>query len=143
MNDQKSSSKTTCGNLWLQRLLLRIAAIVQFTALPGIILPREATEKLSWLMGLGQPPMVPLLIYAAGGCAYVYLAAGILFWIASNDVVRHRPIVVASGWIYLVGVPAFLWIDGQAGLPSWWIAMDTLSCLILGAALLRACHPRK
>ena len=37
----------------LQRLLLRIAAVVQFTAIPGAILPREAVEKLLWLMGLG------------------------------------------------------------------------------------------
>jgi hypothetical protein len=132
-----------CGNLRLQRWLLRVAAIVQFTALPGVILPREAVEKLSWLMGLGQPPLVPLMIYMAGGCAYVSLAVGVLLWIISNDVVRYRPLVIMSGWISLIGGPGFLWIDYQSGLPHWWTAMDSLSCLIIGAALLWVCRSRK
>ncbi|MDD4870115.1 MAG: hypothetical protein PHR77_06110 [Kiritimatiellae bacterium] len=143
MNDKETLPESTCGNIRLQRIILRIAAIVQFTALPGVILPRQAVEKLSWLMGLGQPPMGQLLIYMAGGCAFVYLAEGVLLWMLSNDVVRYRPLVIASAWIYLAGCPAFLWIDSQAGLPNWWTAMDSLSCLIFGAALLWACYPGK
>ncbi len=143
MSEQQTYPEFSCGNTQLQRFLLRIAAIIQFTALPGIILPRQATEKLCWLMGLGQPLMVPMLIYTAGGCAYVYLTAGILFWIASNDVIRYRPLIIACGWIYLVGCPAFLWIDSQAGLPAWWTAMDSLSCLVLGALLLWSCYTRR
>lgn len=132
--------ETACGNLRLQRWLLRGAAIVQFTALPGVILPRQAVEKLSWLMGLGEPPQVPLLFYTAGGCAYVYLAEGLLLWVISRDLVRYRPLVILSGWIYLIGGPVFLWIDLQSGLPNWWTAMDSVSCLIFGAAILWACR---
>jgi hypothetical protein len=131
--------ESTCGNLRLQQILLRFAALVQFTALPGVILPRVALGKLSWLMGLGEPPLVPLMIYMTGGCAYVFLAEGVLLWLLSYDVVRYRPLVIASGWIYLVGGPAFLWIDLHAGLPWWWVVMDSVSCLLIGIGLLWAC----
>jgi len=140
IDDGNTNMGSSCGNLRLQRLILRLAAVIQFTALPGALLPRQGTEKLSWLMGLGQPPIAPLLIYMAGGCAFVYLAEGVILWMLSNDVARYRPLVIASGWIYLVGGPAFLWIDTQARLPYWWTAMDSVSCLILGATLLWACH---
>ena len=84
--------------------------------------------------------MVPLFVYIAGGCAYVYFALGMLLWILSNDVVRYRLLVIACAWICLIGGPAFLWIDAQSKLPVWWIAMDSVSCLIFGVALLWACH---
>jgi len=54
--------------------------------------------------------------------------------------VRYRPLVLASAWICLLGAPAYLWIDTQSGLPCWWVAMDSLSCLLFGAAILWACH---
>ena len=125
MQDRNTMSGLSCGNLRIQRLVLRVAAVIQFTALPGALLPRQGTEKLSWLMGLGEPPMVPLMVYMAGGCAFVYLAEGVILWLLSRDVVRYRPLVIASGWIYVAGGPAFLWIDTQAGSPTGgrrWIA---------------------
>jgi hypothetical protein len=145
MTDQSPVPASAYGNLRLQRWLLRIAAVLQFIALPGALLPRQAVEKFSWLMGLGRPPLVPLLVYFAGGGAYVYLALGVLLWLFSKDVVRYRPLVPATAWISLVGGPAFLWIDTQSGLPRWWVAMDSLSCLLFGAALLWSCRavPRR
>jgi len=140
MSDEISYTASACGNVCWQRRLLRLAAIFQFIALPGIILPRVATEKLSWLMGQGQPSLTPLLIYLAGGCAFVYFVLGVLLWIFSNDVVRYRPLVIASAWICLLGAPAFLWIDTQSHLPAWWVAMDSVSCLLFGIVLLWACY---
>lgn len=130
----------TPGNPRLQRLILRVAAASSLLALPAVLLPRLAAEEFSWFMGLGRPEVTPLLAYLAGGGAYVYLAAGLLLWGISLDVARHRPLVILSAWIFLVGGPAFLWIDSRAGLPGWWVALDGLSCLVFGAALLWACH---
>jgi hypothetical protein len=141
--DMNAFPAPICGNVRLQRWILRIAAIFQFTALPGIILPRQAIEKFSWLMGQGQPPLVPLMVYLTGGGAFVYLVLGALLWLFSTDVVRYRPLVIASAWICLIGGPAFLWIDSQSRLPAWWVAMDCASCLIIGAALLWACYSGK
>ena len=143
LNDEKPLPESDCGNLRLQRIILRIAAVGQFITVPGAISPHQAIEKLSWLMGFGQPPPGPLLLYTLGGGSYVCVAEGVLLWMLSYNVVRYRPLVIASGWIFLIGAPAFLWIDSQAGLPHWWIAMDSLSCLIFGVTLLWACFAGK
>ncbi len=139
---QQPAPETACGHLALQRWLLRFAAIVQFTGLPGAILPRPAVEKLSWLMGLGQQALDPLMAYLAGNAGYVFVAFGILLWAISNDVVRYRPFVILCGWLYLIGAPAYLSIDLQCPLPWWWVAADTVSCFLIGAGILWACRPR-
>ena len=143
MNDAAPLPPSACGNVRLQRRLLRLAAICQFITLPGIILPRMTIEKFSWLMGQGQPPLVPLMVYLTGGGAYINFVLGVLLWMFSNDVARYRPLVIASAWICLVGCPAFLWIDTQSHLPAWWVAMDSVSCLLFGVALLWACYAGK
>lgn len=130
----------TRGNLRFQRLILRVAALASFLATPAIVLPRMTVEKLSWLMGFGQPPELPLLIYVTAGGSCVLVAEALLLWIISGDVVRYRPLVTFVAWFFLAAAPLFLWIDSQAGLPRWWIAMDTLSCLSLGGALVWACY---
>ncbi|MCX7008086.1 MAG: hypothetical protein NTY53_12710 [Kiritimatiellaeota bacterium] len=118
MNDNNPLLESACGNVRLQRWLLRIG-------------------------GLGQPPQSALLLYFGAGGSFVYVALGVLFWLFSNDIVRYRPLVLASAWLSLLGSPAFLWIDWQCGLPTWWIAMDSISCLLFGVALLWACHVRE
>ncbi len=128
------------GNPRLQRLILRAGAAASLVALPAVIAPRLAMEKLSWLMGFGRPPESPLLAYMAAGGSCVLLAVAALLWVMSLDVARHRPLVLATAWICLACGPLFLWIDSSAGLPGWWVAMDSLSCLAFGAALLWACH---
>lgn len=128
------------GNPRLQRLILRAGAAVSLLALPGVIAPRLAVEKLSWLMGFGQPRETPLLIYMTAGGSCVCVAVAALLWVMSMDVARQRPLVLATAWICLACGPLFLWIDSDAGLPGWWVAMDTLACLAFGAALLWACY---
>lgn len=123
-----------------QRWLLRSAAMILFTGLPGILLPRVAIEKYSWLMRLEQPNLQPLMVYLGGNAGYVFVVLGILVWLISNDVVRYRPLVIACGWMFLAGGPAYLSIDLQCPLPAWWVAMDSLSCILLGGGLLWACR---
>lgn len=130
------------GNLRMQRILLWISAIFAFTGLPAIVFPALAIEKLSWIIGFGQPPNAPMLFYVTGGGAYLYVAVGVLTVVIVRDVVRYRPLVLANGWIYLVGCPGFLWINLTAGLPWWWAALDSVSCLVIGVLLLWACRPR-
>ncbi len=134
--------ETACGQISLQRWLLRFAALVQFTGLPGAILPRAAVENLSWLMGFGRPALDPLTIYISGNAGYVFVAVGILVWAISNDVVRYRPLVILCGWLYLIGAPIYLSIDLQCPLPWWWIAADTVGCVLIGGGILWACRRR-
>ena len=92
------------------------------------------------LLGFGKPPHLPLLIYMTSGASCVYLAQAVLLWLMSRDVVRYRPLIVFCGWAYLAFGPLFLWIDIHAGMPSFQVAVDSLSCLVGGAALLAACY---
>lgn len=130
------------GNLRVQRWLLRFTAVVLFTGLPGAILPRVAIEKFCWLMGLDKPSLQPITVYLGGNAGYVFFAFGVLVWVISNDVVRYRPLVILCGWIYLFGAPAYLAINLQCPLPWWWVAMDSVSNLLVGAGILWACRPR-
>lgn len=71
------------GNLRLQRLILRLMAATTLIALPAVILPRLAVEKLSWLTALKESPHSPLLIYMMAGGSAVYVAQGVLLWMIS------------------------------------------------------------
>lgn len=132
-----------CGNARLQCLILRLVALVSLVAAPAIILPRVAAEKLSCLMGFGPPPMTPLLLYMMAGGACVFVGQAVLLWMMSRDVARYQPLVRVVAWIYLICGPLFLWIDSQAGLPKWWVAMDSLGCLSAGLALVWACRSHR
>ena len=126
----------------LQRLVLRISAVASLIGLPAVFVPRVAAEKLSWIMGLGQPPMIPLMLYMMAGGAAVFVGQAVLLWALSTDVVRYQPLVRLMAWCYIVIGPLFLWIDKQAGLPSWWILMDGAGSFGEGAVLLWACCAR-
>jgi len=126
--------------LTIQKALLRFTALVLFTGLPGALLPGVAAEKFSWLMGYGQPPLCPIMIYLSGNAGFVYMALGIVVWMISNDPHRYRPLVATLAWILVVGGPAYLSIDLQAALPAWWVALDSLACLLVGGGLLWTLH---
>lgn len=129
------------SNERLQKIVLRLMALVALPVLPAIIAPQFAVEKLSWLAGFGQPPNAPLLCYVTAGGSFVYLLVSVMLWIISHDVARYRPLVLFAAWACLIAGPVYGWIDSQTGMPTWWMLMDALSCLVGGAALLYACQP--
>lgn len=127
--------------LKMQLWLLRLFIVILLTGLPGALLPAEAFDKFSWLMGYGQPPLTPLTIYLAGNAGYAYTALAILVWMISRDLSRYQPLVRGVGWVLVIAGPAYLSIDLQCPLPLWWTLVDSLGCLFLGLALLWACPP--
>ena len=131
------------GDPRLQKLVLRIMAVVALPVLPAVFAPRLTVEKLSWLLGFGEPPHVPLIYYLAAGGSFVYLAMSAMFWIISCDVVRYRPLVIFTGWVCLLSGPVFWWVDANVGMPLWWVMMDALGCFACGVALLWAAGTSK
>lgn len=123
-----------------QRWLLWIAILILLTGLPGALLPAVAFEKLSWLMGYGQPPLTPLTIYLSGNAGYAFVALAVLIWGVTRDLRQHQPLVRLVGWIFLIAGPAYVSIDLQCPLPWWWVLADSASCVLLGALLLRTCR---
>lgn len=125
-----------------QRIVLRVIALASLLALPGVIVPRFMAEKVSWLMGFGQPPMTPLMLYMMAGGSAVFVGQAVLLWALASDVLRYQPLVRLMAWCYVVIGPLFLWIDTQAGLPLWWMLMDGAGSFIAGAVLVWACYAR-
>jgi len=118
---------------------LRFVAIVQMLTLGIVFVPEGwLAEWHAWL-GLGPMPDAAFLRYVVRGASYCQAAIGLLLWVMATDVVRYRPLVITTGAIYLVGGPAFYFIDAVAGLPRWWCLMDGVSCLLIGGVLLALC----
>ena len=120
---------------WPTRFLRLVAALQLLTGLI-VFLPESWLERWHIWVGLGPMPHDPMLLYVVRGAAYAQAAVGALLWGIARDVALHRPLVVIVGWIYFVGGPAFLIIDSTAGLPWFWCALDSVSCLVIGAILL-------
>jgi branched-subunit amino acid ABC-type transport system permease component len=53
---------------------------------------------------------------------------------------RYRPLVFATGSIYMVGAPVLYLVVAGAGLPLWWRLYDTIWCLMVGLAFLALCR---
>lgn len=133
MNSSASSSSRART---VQRWVIRFCAFVLFTGLPAIILPGVALEKFAWMMKMPRPTLEPLTVYLSGNTGFIYVALGVVFWMVSNDVVRHQTFVKAFGWILLLGGPIYFSIDLQAKLPMWWVLLDAISCFVMGLTLL-------
>ena len=123
--------------LWMLRLMM----LILITGLPGALLPGQAFEKFSWLMGYGQPPLVPLVVYLSGNAGFAYVVIAALIWVISRDMERHQPLVRMCGWIMVIAGLAYLSIDLQCPLPWWWTLMDSAGCFLIGLTLLWACPP--
>lgn len=117
-------------------ICLRLLAILQL--LTGLLTAVPLTWLDAWhrWLGLHALPDSPVLRYALRGGALVQGAIGVLIWIIASDVIRYRPLAIATGAIYLASGPAFYLIDTRAGMPSFWCWLDTGSCLMTGAVVL-------
>lgn len=126
---------TTSASIARQSLVLRAAALVLFTGLPGILLPAQALEKFSWLMGYGQPRLDPLSVFmtADAACASVVLA--LVLWFLARDPVRYQPLVRLLSWTFLI--IGLLWISlgMQCPLPWWWTISAAGGCMLVGFLL--------
>ena len=118
---------------------LRFIAVLQILTGAVVFMPvMWIAHWHSWL-GLGPLPDDAVLHYVIRGGAYAQGAIGVLLWVMATDIVRYRPLVIATALIYLVGAPAFYFIDSLAGMPRFWCIFDSVSCLLLGAILLALC----
>lgn len=120
---------------------LRFLAILQM--LTGLImfLPAASIDWWHRWLGLGHAPDDLVLRYVIRGGGYVQGAIGVLLWVIATDVVRHRPLVLTTGVIYLVSGPAFYFIDAVSGMPRYWCIFDGVSCLLVVGIILAMCWP--
>lgn len=119
-----------------QTLSLRLAALVMFTGLPGVLLPAQALEKFSWFVGYGQPRLDPLSVFMTADAASASVILGLVLACLARDPERYRPLVRLLGWAFTAAGPAWLSIGWQCPLPWWWTVAAATGCLVLGGLLL-------
>lgn len=121
---------------------VRAIAVVQLLTLGVCFVPESALASFLAWAGQGPVPHLPFLYYVVRGASYCQAAFGVWLWIIAGDVVRYRPLVLATGGIYLVAAPVFAVIHFVTGMPRWWAIMDVGSCFFAGAGLLILCLRR-
>ncbi|MGI9064821.1 MAG: hypothetical protein ACR2HX_00215 [Pyrinomonadaceae bacterium] len=122
-----------------QRLLswlLRLTGSVELLAFVAVVMPRSWMEVSHAWLGLGEMPTGPIIMFMIRQASYAYGMHGISLWVLASDVDRFRPLVILNGVSFLLAGLVFFVIDYTAGIPLWWMAVDTLSCAFFGAALL-------
>jgi len=118
-----------------QTLALRLAALVMFTGLPGVLLPGQALEKFSWFVGYGQPRLDPLSIFMTADAASASVLLGLVLGFLAHDPERYQPLVRVLSRTFLVASPIWLNLGLQCPLPWWWTGSAAAGLLALGLAL--------
>lgn len=118
-----------------QTLALRLAALVMFTGLPGVLLPGQALEKFSWFVGYGQPRLDPLSIFMTADAASASVLLGLVLGFLARDPERYQPLVRLLSRAFLVASPIWISLGLQCPLPWWWTASAAAGLLALGLAL--------
>ncbi|MDP1587615.1 MAG: hypothetical protein Q8M07_07735 [Prosthecobacter sp.] len=136
------ASTPALGRPHLQSILLKAAGAISLLTIGAVFAPDYVLGKLNWFLGMGKLPDSVLLRYLGSGGSLVYIITGLLMWMMAGDVVRYRSMIVFCAWIMLAAAPIYWYINTHTGMPRWWMLMDTVACLVFGAALLWACHAR-
>ncbi len=118
-----------------QTLALRLAALVMFTGLPGVLLPGQALEKFSWFVGYGQPRLDPLSIFMTADAATASVLLGLVLGFVARDPERYQPLVRLLSLAFLVASPIWIGLGLQCPLPWWWTASASAGLFALGLAL--------
>jgi len=89
----------------------------------------------AWL-GLGEMPDGVVLRYLIREVALVDGLHGVLLWLLAQDVERFRPLIIFTGFSYLVGSPVFASGAAVGGMPWFWFLGVGLPCLAVGVVVL-------
>ena len=122
--------------LRLQAWLLRLTGSVEVLAFFAVVMPRPWMEAAHGWLGLGEMPEGAITMFMIRQASFTYGLHGVLLLLLSSDVIRFRPLVLFTGVSYVLAGPVFCFIDLTSGMPWFWTAGDTASCLFVGMALL-------
>jgi hypothetical protein len=118
------------------KILLRIGGVLTGSAFFAMVMPTEWMASTHERLGLGEFSRAPVVEYLARSVAALYGFHGILLFVVARDPVRLRPIVVYLGCFNMVFGALLIAIGLEAGLPSWWIAGEGPSIIVVGLLIL-------
>src|SRR5262245_43528938 len=120
----------------MQALVLRSVGTVECFAFAAVVIPFHWMGAVHAWLGLGEMPQGVVLRYLIREVALLDGLHGVLLWLLARDVVRFRPLIIFTGFSYLVGGPVFATGAATAGMPGFWFLGVGLSCVAVGILIL-------
>src|SRR5688572_8261448 len=118
---------------------LRFLAICEMLIFSITFMPESWVASFHAWLGLGHMPDSVFLRYIIRGATLCQGAVGVALWIMASDVVRYRPLVIATAVTLVVASPGFYLIDAISGMPLAARIWDCTACFLAGAVLLALC----
>ena len=103
--------------------------------LPGLQ-PRTTNDQPHDLLGLGELPTGPVVVYLARSVSAFYAFFGALCLVLAADLERYRPLVRFLGVSFTGMGMVFIGVDLVAGMPWWWSACEGPPGIVMGAVVL-------
>lgn len=122
--------------LTLLTLVLRFSGVLLCLATFTIFLPRDTMIAVNAWLGLAPLPDVPLTYYLARSGSAHYALRGVLYLLASTDLVRYRSLIRLLGWSNIAFGALMIGIDLTAGMPQWWTVLEGPPIVLTGAIVL-------
>lgn len=113
-------------------VLLRLNAVIMFSALPAVFMPFSMMETIHGYLGMGELPREPIVEYLARSLSMFYTLFGAWTWLLSRDIRRYAPLVRAWCYAYLCLGAVTLWIDIVSGVPESWTWLEGPSVFLNG-----------
>lgn len=117
-------------------VILRAMAVMASLAAVPVFMPHNWMDQVHRLLGLGELPTLPVIIYLSRSLSAMYVFHGLMLWLVSTDLGRYRPLVVYLGLAFTLFGLVTLGIDAHAGVPWYWTAVEGPTSFLVGLAIL-------
>jgi hypothetical protein len=118
--------------LWLMRL----NAAVLLCAFPCALLPFGAMEAIHRALLGPSLPDLPITRYMARSLSLLYGSYGLITLFVTLDWPHYRRAVPFIAWLHIAFASAMVVVDGEAGMPWWWIAFEGPPLIGMGILML-------
>ncbi|MEM7454650.1 MAG: hypothetical protein AAF456_09900 [Planctomycetota bacterium] len=109
--------------LWLKRLLFLAGGMLLLAVVP-IFFPVSLMAQIHGLVGLGEFPEDPIVLYLARSTSLLYAVHGSVMLTVALNLNRYQGMVPLLGWLHIVIGIAMLGIDLTAPMPWYWTAFE-------------------
>ena len=110
---------------------LRVVAVSWLLGGLSFFFPWTWKLFLNWF-GMGEIQHSVFLSFILVVAGWLSVTTGAIIWIAATDIVRYRPIVIATIAFHLIAAPVFYWMDTVIGMTLSWCIFDCACWLLSG-----------
>lgn len=121
--------------LWTGRLLMLSGFFLTLAIVP-VFFPVTLMQTIHQWLGLGEMPMSPITIYLARSTSLLYFVHGATTVYVGWKVEKLWPIVKLLGALHVTIGLIMIYIDIDAGMPSYWTLGEGAPIAALGGFIL-------